>query len=52
MMKNKQELIDEKQYAYDTQKQSLLLSSLLENEFILKEEEKNLMNGQIWHLIL
>jgi hypothetical protein len=36
MMKNKQELIHEKQYAYDTQKQSLLLSSLLENEFILK----------------
>jgi hypothetical protein len=35
-MKSKQELIEEKKQLYATQKQSLLLSSLLENEFILR----------------
>jgi hypothetical protein len=35
-MKNTQELIEEKKQLYTTKKQSLILSSLLEAEFILK----------------
>lgn len=35
-MKNKQDLIEEKEQLYTIKKQSLLLSSILEGDFLLK----------------